>query len=611
METIPAKKIIEDSFSKNEIINTVNDDPLPSEINPIELDDLVKKSIIKNKDDFHLNKTLKVSVKEMQAISLLSPKQLKVLNDRMTNKSLETITEESSINSKSEESMKLIENEFKVLEQKNEEAVTQEEQEETQEEQEAVTQEEQEETQEEQEEVVTREEQEEAVTQEEQEEEEVVTREEQEEAVTREEQEEAVTREEKNKTNISIVTTNVKIIEEKEKGKGKGKGQFKKYSNEHTINATNKKNMKKPIVKENAGSLNNHNKLSNLLEPPTVFSNSKLHKDNLIENTNIKENPKLEEISHHFVKAIKSYKVKIFNIINNKECELNKRVKQIYIINLVEDIRKRNYIITVMKKYGINYSLVVVDRVSSETHQHFCANTGLTRGELGTSMSHLWCLLQGIQKELDNIIIFEDDIIFHKDFINYFNHIYDNNKNIDFMLLGAHDFQFSKKNYKNIKNNLYKPDNDSQHLYGAHANYYSLKGMKRMFNIRVTQISFFDKEYMLMFNYLQNSYVVYPNMVVSDVSSSTLNHERPFFSEIEKAYYSKCFINFNFTNYNYLYIKLFDYINSLDEKGSYDNITEKYLYNAFHDFDKIEEIKKRMPMDFFTIDDIKNILTKH
>ena len=48
METIPTKKIIEDSFSKNEIINTVNDDPLPSEINPIELDDLVKKSIIKN-----------------------------------------------------------------------------------------------------------------------------------------------------------------------------------------------------------------------------------------------------------------------------------------------------------------------------------------------------------------------------------------------------------------------------------------------------------------------------------------------------------------------------------------------------------------------------------
>ena len=56
-----------------------------------------------------------------------------------------------------------------------------------------------------------------------------------------------------------------------------------------------------------------------------------------------------------------------------------------------------------MKKYGINYSLVVVDRVSSETHQHFCANTGLTRGELGTSMSHLWCLLQGIQKELDKL----------------------------------------------------------------------------------------------------------------------------------------------------------------------------------------------------------------
>ena len=369
---------------------------------------------------------------------------------------------------------------------------------------------------------------------------------------------------------------------------------------QHTID-TNLPRIKKEVLMPDINK--KENLKVNLEEPLNIQSK--------LNTAEVNKNNKYNKLSLNFVKALKNYKAKVINVINDKNCEINKRVKQIFIINLVEDVRKRNYIITVMKKYGINYSLVIVDKVSTEQHKYFCDHTGLTRVELGCSMSHLWCLLKGIQNNLENMIIFEDDIIFHKDFINYFCHIYDSKPKHDFLLLGAHDFMFSKSNYKNLNENIYKPNPNSQHIYGAHANYYSLKGMKRMFNIRISQISYFDKEYMLMFNHFENSGVVYPNMVVANVSLSGLNHTRSFFTDSESGYYQKCFINFNFNNYNFLYINLLDNIDSLNDNDDYETLTEKYLYNAFHDFDKIELIKKRLSMEFFTIEDIKNIITNH
>ena len=35
---------------------------------------------------------------------------------------------------------------------------------------------------------------------------------------------------------------------------------------------------------------------------------------------------------------------------------------------------------------------------------------------------------------------------------------------------------------------------------------------------------------------------------------------------------------------------------------------DKCLYNYFHDFNKINKVKKRMVMNFFTIEDIKFLL---
>ena len=331
------------------------------------------------------------------------------------------------------------------------------------------------------------------------------------------------------------------------------------------------------------------------------------------------------------IDIIQNYNVKIINInnsssnnnnnntilknISNKN--INNVVKKIFVINLLDDDVKRNYIITLMKKYNIDFTLVIVEKISNEIYKTISNNTNtfISRGEMGCCISHLWCLYQIIKNNYENAIVFEDDIILHKNFTNEFLNIHEqmqkDNNALDFLLLGAHDFNFSKVNHKNVKNNIYRPNVNNCNLYGAHANYYSLKGAKAMFKIRITEISFFDKEYMLMFNHFNNSsFICYPNLVVSNVTSSTLNHKRDLLSTLEHEYYEKCFINFNFNIYNFIYVNLLEKnLFKIDENNNdYEAYINNCLYHYFYDLNKINLVKKRLVMNFFNLQDIKMIL---
>jgi GR25 family glycosyltransferase involved in LPS biosynthesis len=309
------------------------------------------------------------------------------------------------------------------------------------------------------------------------------------------------------------------------------------------------------------------------------------------------------------IDILKLYKVKLVHIKNVATSDLNERVEQIYVINMIQDIRKRNYIIILMKKYGINFTLVLVDNVPNSIYSTIY-NTDkirITTEELGCCLSHLWCLNQVIIHKYKNAIIFEDDIILHKNFITRFNKIYDNNPNIDFLLLGAQDQSFSTINHKHVHNGLYKPEKSCVQLYGAHANYYSLNGAQFQFDVRTAFISFFDKEYGILFNHFKESYVCCPNLAVANITSSALNHTRPITEDMESEYYNRCFLNFNFKQYNFLYINLLNSV-SINKNDTYKTFTENYLYEYFHDFNKIEIVKNRLVMNFFTLDDIHCIL---
>jgi len=307
--------------------------------------------------------------------------------------------------------------------------------------------------------------------------------------------------------------------------------------------------------------------------------------------------------------SLESYR--FMNIkINNKNTknELNEKVKKIYVINLYEDIYKRNYIYELFKKYEINYNLIIIDRVDKAVYNKLCSDKKISEPELGCCLSHMWCLLDILKNNYENAIIFEDDVILSKTFVESFLIIYNQNPNLDFLMLGAHDYNFSKEHFKNVKNNLYRPNNNCRKLYGAHANFYSLNGAKRMFYIRATNLSFFDNEYNLLFDSMPNSYICCPNLAISNISESKINHEKSFFSKAEIGYYCLCFLNINLKDYNVLYLNLLD-LKLLKNHDTLESFVDRCLLSKFNDNNKANIIKQRFSLDFFTIKDVIKMLS--
>jgi len=371
-------------------------------------------------------------------------------------------------------------------------------------------------------------------------------------------------------------------------------------------------------------------------------------------------------------KLLDKYKASIYDVVNTKKKNfINTRIKKIFVINLADNIIRRNYILVLMKKYNINFSLVVVNRINDKIHS-LVGNTKITRDELGCTLSHIWCLRQIIKNNYENSIIFEDDIIFHKNFKEMFMDVFKDD--FDFLLLGACDFSFQSMNKDMLMNekpdnhtviskvkllveseenenfsneyppiiieeeekkdtiedtidrdekldrskipaknkNMYRPHENSVKLYGAHANYYSLEGAKIMYDHKRRNISFFDKDYRLMFDkFDSSSFVCYPNLVTTDITFSNLQHSYPFFSKSEELYYINCFDNFKFTDYNYIYLDII-----LKNKGvkireddTYDSYMSRLIKYQFSSTKERDTIKKRLVLDFFTIADLEKIRT--
>ena len=308
--------------------------------------------------------------------------------------------------------------------------------------------------------------------------------------------------------------------------------------------------------------------------------------------------------------SLKTYTVKNISIINDPTSQLNAVVKQIYVINMFEDIRKRNYIYVLFKKYKINYNLIIVTKVSKETFSKLCDNSPLTESELGCTMSHMWCLIHMLKNDFENAIIFEDDVVLSKNFVEQFLAIYRSKPKIDFLMLGAHDYNFLH-NSNHVRNDIYRPEFDkTKRLFGAHANFYSYNCAKRMLYIRATNLSFFDNEYNLLFDSIPDSYICYPNLVISNMSESGINHEKTLLSKNEAGYYTECFKNINLFNYNLIYTNLLD-ISLAKQDDNAETFIERCLIKYFNDDEKVKVVKKRFVLNFFTMDDIKNILSNH
>lgn len=310
-------------------------------------------------------------------------------------------------------------------------------------------------------------------------------------------------------------------------------------------------------------------------------------------------------------KMLDNYDVKTFNIFNGENI-LNNYTQKIYVINLEKNLIRRNYILNIMKKYNISFELVVVKEIKENAYKYYCKyNNNISIGELGCGLSHLWCLKNIVENKYKNAIIFEDDIIFHKNFESKFLKLIEKQP-YDFLLLGACDFHFSEMNYKNVNDNLYRPNINCEDVYGAHAIYYSLEAANYMLDNRLTEFAFFDYDLNKVFQYFKNtSFICYPNLVVTEITTSDNNHSYDLFSPKEKLFYTKCFDHFNFRNYHFIYLNLLN-SNIIVHADNYkDYMSDLFKIKYPDKYSYIEKFLKRIDVTFFTLEDIKNILNNN
>ena len=310
-------------------------------------------------------------------------------------------------------------------------------------------------------------------------------------------------------------------------------------------------------------------------------------------------------------KILYNYHVKTLDIFNSGNI-LNTYTKKIYVINLEKNIIRRNYILTIMKKYGISFKLVLVKKIKNIDYTYYCKyNNNISISELGCGISHLWCLNDIVKNKYKNSIIFEDDIIFHKNFEAKFFDIIQK-QYYDFLLLGACDFHFSEINCKNVNENLYRPSSNCEKVYGAHSIYYSLQGASYMLQYRLEEFAFFDYNLNKVFEYFNNtSFICYPNLVVTEITTSDNNHSYDLFSKKEKIFYKKCFTHFNFNDYNFIYLNLLD-PSAINNFSNYkDYICSLFKKKYPEKKNCIKKFIKRLDFTFLSWKDIKALILSH
>jgi hypothetical protein len=107
---------------------------------------------------------------------------------------------------------------------------------------------------------------------------------------------------------------------------------------------------------------------------------------------------------------------------------------------------------------------------------------------------------------------------------------------------------------------------------------------------------------------MPNSYICYPNLALANISESKIDHEKDILSKSEIGYYYFCFKNINLNDYNFVYINLLD-LKLLKDDDNVESFIERCLTYKFNDPVKVNIIKQRFALNFFTIKDIKRILT--
>jgi len=306
---------------------------------------------------------------------------------------------------------------------------------------------------------------------------------------------------------------------------------------------------------------------------------------------------------------IDSYNPKILIFTNGTIQDNILNIMTIYIINLEDDIDRRNYIIFTMRKIKINYNLVIVKKITDSIYESAKIHTILNKNKLGCAISHLYCIKKGINSGSDKFIIFEDDIIFHKNFSNMFTKDI-LNLNFDMLMFGASDFNYNYNKqhiiFKSDNLTLYKP---FARALGAHANLYTTSFAKKLYNYKISnKIQEFDEDFNKFYGRHSNIYICNPNLVVCELSTTNLNHYFGFGSKNFERYITSIFDEcFSYKDYNYITINFINYAKQMQENLSLKNLVELYINTINEDNNYKDMIYDSLLCSNFTIEDIKQI----
>ncbi|MEL3901409.1 MAG: glycosyltransferase family 25 protein [Treponema phagedenis] len=163
---------------------------------------------------------------------------------------------------------------------------------------------------------------------------------------------------------------------------------------------------------------------------------------------------------------------------------------KVFIVNLKESIDRRQYMIEEMKKTNLQYEffdavngkdIKNIEEIYDKENAIKAYGRELKLGEIGCAMSHLLIYKKMIDENIEQALIFEDDIIIANDFNRVFSEIL-KIENDGIILLGQSDTKLKTKIYFQSITRQYKLKKIFNSSYGAYGYIICKKAAEKIYS---------------------------------------------------------------------------------------------------------------------------------
>ena len=214
-------------------------------------------------------------------------------------------------------------------------------------------------------------------------------------------------------------------------------------------------------------------------------------------------------------------------------------IDKIFIINLKHEINKRKKmenLIPILENISSNIEFVeAVNGNAIEIDTEYSSS----KGSYGCCLSHLACIKDAVCKKYENILIFEDDIILRKDFVDIWKTLECPSTNWDLLYLGGTQLDWNgifKNGTTPFENGTTPFENGTTPFENGttpNLTWYKAKNTlggfayivnKSIFQLIIDTFSIFKKPIDEIYMKIQdeiNAFVYYPNLVIAFLDEST------------------------------------------------------------------------------------------